>query len=97
MTCESNVCDCNTIKSMIYTNNKTQNNIGIDDSEDYISKCCSECFLDTKVDSSCTGGDGVTNHTNGESWLEDCQQCECKVSIVYIIACKERLRYFKLH
>ena len=89
MTCESNVCDCNTIKSMTYTNNRTQNNIGIDGSEDYNSKCCSECFLDNKVDSSCTGGDGVTNPTNGESWLEDCQQCECKVSIAHIIACNE--------
>ena len=71
---------------MIYTNNKTQNNIGIDDNEDYNSKCCSECFLDNKVDSSCTDEDGVTNHTSGERWLKDCQQCECKVSIVNKVA-----------
>ena len=54
--------------------------------DEFRTKCCSECFsrdvqVDVTTNSSCTTSDGVTKYETGQTWLEGCQQCECKVDV----------------
>ena len=86
VTCEQKICDCNAIKNINYIDaddsaNNNNNNI---DEGNFISKCCSECFVEEKSNVSCTNTDGLTNHVAGETWLQNCQQCECKVRLISI-------------
>ena len=86
VTCEQKICDCNAIKNINYIDaddsvNNNNNNI---DEGNFISKCCSECFVEQKSNVSCTNTDGLTNHVADETWLQNCQQCECKVRLISI-------------
>ena len=84
VTCEQKTCDCNAIKNINYIDDDSANNNNIDEGN-FISKCCSECFVEEKSNvSSCTNSDGVTNYVTGETWLQNCQQCECKVRLFSI-------------
>lgn len=77
VTCEPKTCDCNAIKNANYINNNTTNV----DADEFNTKCCSNCFVNEEVNLSCTNADGIRQHATGETWLHNCQQCECKVSI----------------
>ena len=71
--CEPKSCDCNLIKELNYGNASNSN-------EDLNIKCCSHCFSDEERKSPCSDSDGQTKHQDGERWLHECQECECKVS-----------------
>ena len=71
--CEPKSCDCNLIKELNYANASNSN-------EDLNTKCCSHCFSDEETKSPCSDSEGQTKHQDGERWLHECQECECKVS-----------------
>ena len=78
ITCEPKTCDCNAIKSINYIQDNTTLNV---DEDEFNTKCCSKCFENEEVNVPCTNADGVRKHATGETWLHNCQQCECKVSV----------------
>lgn len=40
--------------------------------------CCPEC--DPRLSSQCLHQNGLLAYSNGETWVENCQQCQCMVS-----------------
>ena len=93
--CEPKSCDCSVIKELNYSNaSRTE-----EPEEDLNMRCCSDCFSDEEIKMSCSDSDGKTEHQNGEKWIHDCQQCECKVSRIrsYIFVKVSNLIYTPKH
>ena len=76
--CESKSCDCSVIKELIYANASNTK----ESKEDLNIKCCSHCFSSEETKRPCSDSDGQNEHQNGERWMNECQQCECKVTII---------------
>ena len=89
--CEPKSCDCNAIRGLNYADISTSN----EDKEDFNVKCCSHCFSGEEGNKSCTDSEDQVKHQDGDRWIHECQQCECKVCVIRTVI-KKNLAKLKL-
>ena len=91
--CEPKSCDCNAIRGLNYADISTSN----EDKEDFNVKCCSHCFSGEEGNKSCTDSEDQVKHQDGDRWIHECQQCECKVCIIRTVIKKNLAKFYTIN
>lgn len=57
--------------------------------------CCPEC--DPRLSSQCMHQNGQLTYGSGDTWVENCQQCQCLVSAALTSERRSELKHNRLH
>lgn len=50
--------------------------------------CCPEC--DPRLSSQCLHQNGLVTYSSGDTWTENCQQCQCLVRHTHLPVCTDQ-------